>query len=472
MTDINDLNRNVALGNLASLAQHREAMRQQQEIAEALKKQERERDYQKSLPKCPKCRSPVEPLAERCPSCRTDIVITKSLASDFCKQQLGHSYGVFAEENARNRVTDLVQGLVSNQSSLYQEAKALIERISASCVPLTQLLLHKELLTQYREASAQEKQAEDASKNPGCIFGVAFLFLWIALTVGVLAYVMKASDHKITWYSNGFMFFVYLGVTFVVSAGIVGFLSQLSNDIGGVTAQAAGAEKARKQAREIIRSSLDSKGCKLSFPNDFQSLLKKVKADVALWNKLLKKLSNNASDSRVLGVLCTQLGCDAVALPPDKDLGVLSDVPDEAVAWEEFANLPSTVAVQYRKLFGKDDPRATAKAEVQSQAAKKVTTKAREAAARPSPLIDEAEQILARRGIGVVDARPSSKGAASSTESSSPQRVWVRTPDGKSGGPYTTDQIAKAIAASKIPEGTEVAPSPNGPWKAINFKKS
>jgi len=50
-------------------------------------------------------------------------------------------------------------------------------------------------------------------------------------------------------------------------------------------------------------------------------------------------------------------------------------------------------------------------------------------------------------------------------------RLWVRTPEGKRGGPYTQDQISKAIAAGKVPDGSEAAASPDGPWKKISGKR-
>ncbi len=50
--------------------------------------------------------------------------------------------------------------------------------------------------------------------------------------------------------------------------------------------------------------------------------------------------------------------------------------------------------------------------------------------------------------------------------------LWVKTPDGKRGGPFTQDQIAKAITAGKIPDGSEAAVTPDGPWKKIVAKRS
>jgi hypothetical protein len=51
-------------------------------------------------------------------------------------------------------------------------------------------------------------------------------------------------------------------------------------------------------------------------------------------------------------------------------------------------------------------------------------------------------------------------------------RFWVRTPQGMNGGPYTREQLSKAIAAGKIPDGSEAASSPDGPWRKIAVKRS
>jgi hypothetical protein len=46
-------------------------------------------------------------------------------------------------------------------------------------------------------------------------------------------------------------------------------------------------------------------------------------------------------------------------------------------------------------------------------------------------------------------------------------RIWIRTPDGRSGGPYTKDQIRKAIATGKLPANAQAASTPSGPWRSI-----
>jgi hypothetical protein len=48
---------------------------------------------------------------------------------------------------------------------------------------------------------------------------------------------------------------------------------------------------------------------------------------------------------------------------------------------------------------------------------------------------------------------------------------WIRTPDGKQSGPHTKEQLAKAAAAGRLPQGTVAADSPNGPWKKVQLRK-
>jgi len=50
-------------------------------------------------------------------------------------------------------------------------------------------------------------------------------------------------------------------------------------------------------------------------------------------------------------------------------------------------------------------------------------------------------------------------------------RWWIRTPDGKQSGPHTKEQLAKAEAAGRLPQGTVAANSPNGPWKQVQLRK-
>jgi hypothetical protein len=48
---------------------------------------------------------------------------------------------------------------------------------------------------------------------------------------------------------------------------------------------------------------------------------------------------------------------------------------------------------------------------------------------------------------------------------------WIRTPDGKQSGPHTKEQLAKAAAVGRLPQGTVAANSPNGPWKKVRLQK-
>jgi hypothetical protein len=54
---------------------------------------------------------------------------------------------------------------------------------------------------------------------------------------------------------------------------------------------------------------------------------------------------------------------------------------------------------------------------------------------------------------------------------SSPDQFWVRTPQGMTSGPHSKDQLSKAMAVGRIPEGSEAASSPNGPWRKIVAKR-
>jgi hypothetical protein len=45
--------------------------------------------------------------------------------------------------------------------------------------------------------------------------------------------------------------------------------------------------------------------------------------------------------------------------------------------------------------------------------------------------------------------------------------LWVKTPDGKQGGPYTKQQIIMAVGSGKIPADSCCSSSPTGPWHKI-----
>jgi hypothetical protein len=50
--------------------------------------------------------------------------------------------------------------------------------------------------------------------------------------------------------------------------------------------------------------------------------------------------------------------------------------------------------------------------------------------------------------------------------------IYIRTPQGRRGGPFTRNQVLKAVSAGKIPGGTLAAKSPDGPWMPIRVKGS
>ena len=80
----------------------------------------------------------------------------------------------------------------------------------------------------------------------------------------------------------------------------------------------------------------------------------------------------------------------------------------------------------------------------------------------PAPTLIPEGSNKASQGIDVKAARQPSAVI---------DQYWVRTSEGKRGGPFTKEQITKAIVAGKIPEGSEVASSPDGPWQKIRIKK-
>lgn len=58
---------------------------------------------------------------------------------------------------------------------------------------------------------------------------------------------------------------------------------------------------------------------------------------------------------------------------------------------------------------------------------------------------------------------------ASPGGSESPPKLcmWIRTPAGKKGGPFTQQQVRDAYKSGKIPPGSEYATSEDGPWKPL-----
>ena len=76
MADLDDINKNIQLGNLGKLVdlqQRREQITQDAEILDELKKTNTEKARLAALPKCPFCKKPCEHSAILCGTCRSEI---------------------------------------------------------------------------------------------------------------------------------------------------------------------------------------------------------------------------------------------------------------------------------------------------------------------------------------------------------------------------------------------------------------
>lgn len=111
MADLDDLNRNLQLGNLgqlAGMAQRRQIMQQQEEIASHLREQQREQNRLKKLPNCPDCKSPVEEKSKVCAKCGLRI-ITVNFSS------LSQRWLAFPIEKIAESISDTVAQLQKEQ---------------------------------------------------------------------------------------------------------------------------------------------------------------------------------------------------------------------------------------------------------------------------------------------------------------------------------------------------------------------
>ena len=198
MTDLDDLNRNLQignLGNLAGMAQRDKLIRQQAEIQNKLAWEQHRLD---GLPKCPKCKKPVEKNSTLCPSCQTEIFMV-SLYGNRAIQR----YTVLTKEDAPNWIRQQIDQLIATQPGVDKQIEKLINRLAKSVAALRKFKDAKELLSDYYKADTRQlqldKEATKLGKNiieDSLFLQLFFGFGFFYATISVGIYINRTLDLK------------------------------------------------------------------------------------------------------------------------------------------------------------------------------------------------------------------------------------------------------------------------------------
>jgi hypothetical protein len=423
MTDLNDLNRNIALGNLAGLAQHREAMQRQNEIAGLLRQQEQEKERQRRLPKCPKCKLPVEVGAELCPSCRTEIVVTPLLSSHWCKKAVGNAHGVFAKAEAAVRIKGLLDGLRESHDRSAREAQKLVAGISKASQPLKLLVAIEDKLAEYGRCQ-NSIQIADATKSnkDGCLLQLGSLMLAAGVFFAITKYCMSLAEKRgevlaNTWYFNWFTILIFGAVSLFVGFFIMQLLAEGSDWLSGSHRHVNSATKATEDAIDAINASLRV-ACDKVFPKDCETVAGQCRELASTLNRLGQCAQDESKDWQTLAVLGQDFGVPASAIPS-------SGIP----SIENFTADFQLADVEQLKRFIHSAGRA-----------------------------EKAMDATASHGSYVPEGKAGAKKV--------PQ-LWIKTPNGKRHGPFASHDVMKAIASGKIPNGSASATALDGPWTPV-----
>ena len=126
MSDLDDINHNVQLGNLGQIAgriQQSELIRQQEELLDFKRKEHEERKRKSELPKCPAYQSSVEKKSTVCPQCGLRITVFKI-------DSFWSSVQICATKNLGQVIQSTVSSLTKLQTEPIQKLSVIVKKLS------------------------------------------------------------------------------------------------------------------------------------------------------------------------------------------------------------------------------------------------------------------------------------------------------------------------------------------------------
>jgi hypothetical protein len=134
-----DFQRQEALADVVGISQRNRQLRQQasivrgqQEISRQLSQLTAEQDRVAALPKCPKCKSPIEFDAQLCPQCKAQIAVLSF-------PNLGWIIFLRNPKDATTRINEFIQWMHNDLNDTYDETLKMGQELAVSFQNINQL---------------------------------------------------------------------------------------------------------------------------------------------------------------------------------------------------------------------------------------------------------------------------------------------------------------------------------------------
>jgi hypothetical protein len=454
VSDNLEYNTGFDIGDLASMAQRQQMLREQRrsqqtqsEIASLLRKQDAERNRVAALPECPFCRSKNELGAVKCRQCHSAIgFVPDTLVSDSAFVSPSEVGGVLEGVRA---------GLLVLHDEGFGRLLSDFERLARSRNAL-------QIITQaYGENPALS--TSPVPKELGC--GTTAAAVIATAAIGFAAF---AADTQ----------FQYTGV--IIGAMLAALLAVWGVcQVGQGMLVVANAREA-KAARSLLAEVEARIAAVFGRDSDPIAIARLVQESLPLLRTHMEKLTRCESDISLIGQMLPgrDVGvnpcCSVASWPAVPRSPFVLGAGDTGITdWSSIISYIDGVCLaHYRNKSGESPAFARVSISTVDVWVRLPNGKVGgpygmdtvQANVKDGRYPSGTQWSNSEAGPWEFLVRP--KGAEQKTD-----HLWVRTPEGKRGGPYTKDQISKAIAAGKLPEGSEAASSPDGPWRKISGKR-
>lgn len=284
-----------------SIRKQQEILEQQKKIAKALDAQQREQKRIESLPKCPRCVSPVETAASVCSHCKAEVVIIGPLTQNYTDQWRSASgHLIFERSEMTARVEQLKTKLKLFHDDLQTSLDTAMTCLAKAAVPFSFLHLRCRM-----PSHPQKKDTSSSEMNTS-----GLILFSILLGFGLLAVVcinLDAAGYSDENLPGGGFAVLFMAILFVAGPPLVikFFFNQGRKDRAEAEKEYLKEKSAYDEALRKVEEYLASYGfgtlsnLKSEFKKAENSYFEFIAGETVRFNSDLRTVSNSA---RTLGV--------------------------------------------------------------------------------------------------------------------------------------------------------------------------
>ena len=427
-----------------SIRKQQEILEQQKKIAKALDAQQREQKRIESLPKCPRCVSPVETAASVCSHCKAEVVIIGPLTKNYTDQRRSASGHLIFE---RSEMTARVEKLKTKLKLFHDDFQTSLDTamtcLAKAAVPFSFLHLRCRI-----PSHPQKKDTSSSEMNTGCLAWISGL-----LGFGLLAVVcinLDAAGYSNENFPGGNFGVLSMAILFVAGPPLVVklFVNQGHKDRAEAEKEYLKEKTEYDEALRKVEEYLASYGFG-TLSNLKSELFKaensyfEIAGAVVSFNSDLRTVSNSVQTLGVESPTVLPSSLRAAFIRGDRPFRPRHDTGKTAIdkiltECREFVTVPPLPLKEKRIATGNDFTKVVKQNEATNEKA-----------------------VSTNQGVEVTDAEENILELEPISE------FWVRR--GKAmRGPVSMKVIKEALQQGKLDATDLIASHKNGPWVTLS----